>query len=86
VAEGPTEDRRRVAPLDVDGVRTAVAGTVAWAVAFVVLLPFSRGLSDDGRGWWLWTCAAGVGLGLIAVLITVRRRSRLRAVGRPLDG
>lgn len=67
---------RPTQPLDVDGVRTAVAGTIAWAVAFLVLLPFAGRLSDDGRLWWLWTCAVGAGLGFVAIAITLRRRRR----------
>jgi hypothetical protein len=36
-------------------------------------------LSDDGRGWWIWTCAVGVLLGLAGIVITTRRRRRLAA-------
>jgi hypothetical protein len=75
---------RRAEPLDVDGVRTATVGTVVWAVAFVVLLPFSGRLADDGHTWWLWTCAVGAALGLLAIRITSRRRDRLAS--RPPSG
>ena len=34
-------------------------------VAFVLLLPFYGRLEDDGHLWWLWTCVAGFGLGLV---------------------
>lgn len=63
-----------VEPLDVDGVRTVAVGTVLWAVAFVLLLPFYGRLVDSGRDWWLWTCVAGFGLGLIGVDYCRRRR------------
>lgn len=65
-----------VAPLDVDGIRTIVAGTALWALAFVGLLPFYGRLADAGRVWWLWTCMAGFGLGLIGLEICRRRAHR----------
>jgi hypothetical protein len=66
-----------VEPLDVDGVRTVEVGTALWFVAFLALLPFYGRLEDSGRLWWLWTCMAGVGLGLIG-LEYCRRKRRAR--------
>jgi len=66
-----------VEPLDVDGVRTVEVGTALWFVAFLALLPFYGRLEDSGRVWWLWTCMAGVGLGLIG-LEYCRRKRRAR--------
>lgn len=65
-----------VEPLDVDGVRTVAVGTALWALAFVLLLPFYGRLEDSGRGWWLWTCVAGFGLGIIGWDYCRRRRRR----------
>lgn len=70
-----------VEPLDVDGVRTVEVGTAAWLVAFVALLPFYGRLEDSGNQWWLWTCLAGFGLGLLG-LEFCRRRRKARAEGR----
>lgn len=67
-----------VEPLDVDGVRTLEVGTALWLVAFVALLPFYKSLQDDGRLWWLWTCLAGFGLGLIGLEYCRRRRAARR--------
>ena len=64
-----------VEPLDVDGVRTLVVGTALWAIAFLALLPFYGQLREDGRGWVLWTCLAGFGLGLFGWEYC-RRRAR----------
>lgn len=64
-----------VEPLDVDGVRTVAVGTAVFAVAFVALLPFYGSLEEDGRLWWLWTCLAGLGLGLFGLEYCRRRRA-----------
>lgn len=63
-----------VAPLDVDGVRTSEVGTAIWLVAFIALLPFYGALQDSGRTWWLWTCMAGFGIGLLGLEYCRRRR------------
>ena len=55
-----------------------LVGTAFWALAFVMLLPFYSSLVEDGRVWWLWTCAAGFGLGIIGWDHCRRRRSRRR--------
>ncbi|UYM06703.1 DUF2530 domain-containing protein [Solicola gregarius] len=67
-----------VEPLDVDGVRTVTIGTALWLVAFVALLPFVGPLRDAGQIWWLWTCLAGFGLGLIGIEYCRRRRQALQ--------
>ena len=67
-----------VEPLDVDGVRTVQVGVLLWLVGFVAVLPFFGRMQDAGQGWWLWTCLAGAGLGLIG-LEYCRRRKRARA-------
>lgn len=65
-------------PLDVDGATTVAIGTALWALSGLVLLVFFRDrLTADGRDWWLWTCVAGVGLGLLGWSYCRRRRDRL---------
>jgi hypothetical protein len=64
-----------VEPLDVDGVRTVEVGTALWFVGFLALLPFYGRLKDSGHLWVLWTCMAGVGLGLIGLEYCRRRRA-----------
>ena len=41
-----------------------------------MLLPFSGRLREDGNLWWLWTCVAGFGLGLVGWDHCRRRRKR----------
>ncbi len=68
-----------VEPLDVDGVRTVEVGIAIFVVAFVALLPFYGRLEAEGRTWWLWTCLAGAGLGLVGLEYCRRRRHARRA-------
>lgn len=79
---GPAVRRPPPEPLPYDGVGTVVVGTVLWAVALVVLLPFWNRLEDAGRLWWIATCAVAVGLGLVGLLYCKRRSARLRGAGR----
>ena len=64
-----------VEPLDVDGVRTLLVGTILWGIGFVALLPFLGQLRAAGHGWWMWTCLAGFGLGLLGWDYCRRRRN-----------
>jgi len=57
----------------------ANASHALWAVAFVLLLPFYSQLRDAGRLWWLWTCVAGFGLGLVGWDHVRRRRNARKA-------
>ncbi|MDP9395140.1 MAG: DUF2530 domain-containing protein [Actinomycetota bacterium] len=86
-SERESHARRRpvVEPLQVDASRVLNIGTAIWAVAFLALLPFHGRLADTGRGWWLWTCLAGVGLGLFGAEYCRRHddRRRDRGVGGP---
>jgi hypothetical protein len=62
-----------VQPLDVTGVRTVTVGTALFLLGFLALLPFHDQLSAEDRSWWLWTCAAGFGLGLFGMTYCRRR-------------
>jgi hypothetical protein len=75
-----------VEPLDVDGVRTVEVGTIAWAVAFLALLPFYGQLQESDRAWWLWMCLAGAGLGLFGIEYCRRRRKARQALAEQPDG
>ena len=55
--------------------------TAGWAIALVVLLAVRDGLHDDVR-WWVWTCAAGLVMGLFGlwyVPFLKRKRERIAA-------
>jgi hypothetical protein len=78
----PSAPPPTVTPVDTDGVRTVAVGTALWALALVLLLPFRGRLEEAGNGWWLWTCVAGTGLGLLGLEYTRRRRDAIARVRR----
>ena len=53
-------------PLEANDRLVTAVGTAAWAVALVVLLIIRDSLRADVR-WWIWTCAAGLAMGLFAL-------------------
>jgi Protein of unknown function (DUF2530) len=63
------------APVQTDDRKAMLAGIVLWLVAIVVLLVFVGPLIAAGNIWWLWTCAAGIALGLVGLLYTHARRT-----------
>ncbi|MFE7439177.1 DUF2530 domain-containing protein [Streptomyces chartreusis] len=65
-------------PLEGPVVPTIVGGTVIWFVLFLVQLPFYGWFDDHGATWWVWTCLAGGGLGLIGIWYVRRRDAALR--------
>lgn len=73
---GPTDELR---PLEHDGLVPIAVLTAAWGVAATVLVVLRADLADSDRTWWLWTCVAGFGLGLVGYALSRRRRDMLRA-------
>jgi len=55
-----------------------VLGTALWAAAALVLLLTGTRFSSD-NGWWLWTCLAGIVMGLLGMVYTRRRAAVYRA-------
>ena len=56
--------------------------TAAWAVALVVLLVLRSQIPASER-WWIWTCVAGVAMGLFALWYVPRmKRARARSAAR----
>lgn len=65
-----------------------VTGVVAagWAVALIVLLIVRDRLPADAR-WWIWTCVAGLVMGLFGLWYVPRlKRGRARAAARRAEG
>jgi uncharacterized membrane protein len=73
-------------PLEANDQLVTAVVTAAWAVALVVVLVLRASL-PAGQRWWLWTCVAGLGLGLFGLWYVPRmKRSRARAAERRAQG
>ena len=69
-------------PLEANDQAVTVTVTAGWAVALVVLLIVRDSLPAGAR-WWIWTCVAGVVMGLFALWYVPRlKRGRARAAAR----
>lgn len=75
----PPERRRPdPEPLRVDDRKAVLVGTAVWAALLTGAVVVRDDLVAQGRGWWLWSCAAGVALGLVGLAYLHRRRVRGR--------
>jgi hypothetical protein len=53
--------------------------TAGWAIALIVVLVLHAQIPAADR-WWIWTCAAGTGIGLFGLVYVPRlKRSREHA-------
>jgi Protein of unknown function (DUF2530) len=69
-------------PLEANDQLVTLTGTAGWAVALIVLLIVGGSLPAADR-WWIWTCAAGLLMGLFALWYVPRlKRARARAAAR----
>ncbi len=69
-------------PLEANDELVTAVITAGWAVALVVLLVLRDQLPASER-WWIWTCLAGLVMGLFGLWYVPRlKRSRTRAVAR----
>jgi hypothetical protein len=68
------ERRPELPPMRTNDVLVAAIGTVAWAIALVVLLIAG---APEGRHWWVWVCVAGICIGVFGMWYMPRiQRSR----------
>ena len=69
-------------PLEANDWLVTAVGTAGWAVALVVLLVLRSHIPPSER-WWIWTCVAGVVMGLFALWYVPRlKRARARSAAR----
>lgn len=64
--------------MTVDARRVLLAGTAAFGLAFLVLLPFWTWLGEHGHRVWLETALAGTVLGLLALPLVRKHRDEGR--------
>lgn len=72
-------------PLEGPVVATITGGTILWFVLFVVQLPFYGWFDDRDLTWWVWTCLAGGGLGIIGIWYVRRRDAALKRAAAETD-
>jgi hypothetical protein len=69
-------------PLEANDQLVTAVITAGWAVALVVLLVLRDQIPASER-WWIWTCVAGVAMGLFALWYVPRmKRARDRSAAR----
>lgn len=74
--------RQAPPPLEANDELVTAIITAAWAVALVVLLVLRAEIPPSER-WWIWTCVAGVAMGLFALWYVPRmKRARARTAAR----
>ncbi|WP_329559686.1 DUF2530 domain-containing protein [Streptomyces uncialis] len=65
-------------PLEGPVTATVTGGTILWFVLFLVQLPFYGWFDEHGHLWWVWTCLAGAGLGLIGIWYVRKRDAAIK--------
>jgi len=69
-------------PLEANDQLVTGVVTAGWAVALIVLLIVRSSLPAGAR-WWIWTCTAGLVMGLFGLWYVPRlKRGRARAAAR----
>jgi len=75
-------DREVPPPLEGNARIITATGTVAWAIALIVVFTVRHDLPPSSH-WWIWTCAAGFGMGLFGlVYVPHLQRSRARSAAK----
>ncbi|MDQ0942598.1 DUF2530 domain-containing protein [Streptomyces sp. V1I1] len=65
-------------PLEGPVVATIIGGTSLWFVLFLVQIPFYSWFDERDLMWWVWTCLAGAGLGLIGIWYVRGRETAIK--------
>ena len=61
-------------PVSTDDRKAVLVGLILWIVALIVLLVFVGQLASTHRVWLLWTAVAGVGLGIVGLVVLQLKR------------
>jgi FtsH-binding integral membrane protein len=65
-----SERRPDPAPVKTDDRKAILIGLALWIAGLALVIAFSAQLTASGNSLWLWTCVAGLALGLIGLLYT----------------
>jgi len=69
----PDERHPSPEPLKTDDRKAVLVGTAVWFTLLLGTLIMRDDLLASGHGWWIWTCAAGIGLGVVGLVFLHRR-------------
>jgi uncharacterized membrane protein len=76
------ERQEQPPPLEANDQLVTAVITAGWAVALIVLLIVRTSLPAGSR-WWIWTCVAGLAMGLFGLWYIPRlKRGRATAAAR----
>lgn len=75
----PSERRPDPEPLKTDDRKAVLVGTVVWVMMLAAAVLARDELLRSGRGWWIWTCAAGAVLGFLGLGYLHHREVRHRS-------
>jgi len=70
-------------PVQDDAVSVVRAGLGIWLAAGVLCVLLRDRLAANGTQWWILTCAVGLILGIVMLLMFTRRAQRRAVGGRP---
>ena len=65
-------------PMRVDARRVVLLGTVSWAIAALVMVPFWGWLGRHDHRIWFWTCVYAAVLGLLGLVLMRKHRGEGR--------
>ncbi len=65
-----SERRPDPTPVTTDDRKAILIGIALWVAGLAIVIAFIAPLTTAGHVWWLWTCVAGLVLGLLALLYT----------------
>jgi hypothetical protein len=77
MSKQPSTPRESPEPMEGNDVAVVAAGTIVWAVLFVVQLPFYGWYHRHGHTWFIWSCAVGAVLGLYGLWYVRARRDAI---------
>ncbi len=83
--ERDNPDHRSAPPREANDLHVTAVITIAWAIAFAVMLILLAvpGTLPAGQRWWVWTCGTGVAMGLFGLwYVPVLQRNRAMAAAR----